>query len=406
MSVAVEPLPTVRLAHRMAGMKPSAVREILKVADHPDILSFAGGLPAPELFPVAEIAAAHAEVLATDGAAALQYSITEGYGPLRDWSVARLGGRGVKTHRDHVLVTTGSQQGIDLVAKVLLDPGDVVVVENPSYLAALQVFAGAEADIDVVGSDDDGMRVDELDALLSRRRAKLIYIVADFHNPKGTTLSVARRLRLIELATRHGVTILEDDPYGELRFRGVRPPSLAALDDAGVVLQLGTFSKTLAPGLRIGWITGSPELIRACTTAKQAADLHSGNLSQRATAKLLETFDYDGHLAKIREVYGARCDDLLGALTRHLPAGSRWTRPDGGLFVWVELPAGLDAERLLQTAVQHHVAFVPGAPFFAKHPRASTLRLNFSNRGRELIELGMTRLGEVIRDAQAHIASA
>jgi 2-aminoadipate transaminase len=402
MSVAVESLHSVRFARRMEGMKPSAVREILKVADHPDILSFAGGLPAPELFPVAEIAAAHAKVLATDGAAALQYSVTEGYGPLRDWIATRLRGRGIATNREQVLVTTGSQQGIDLVAKVLLDPGDVVVVENPSYLAALQVFAGAEAELDVVGSDDDGMRVDELEALLARRTVKLIYIVADFNNPKGTTLSVARRLKLVELATRHNVIILEDDPYGELRFRGVRPPSLAALDEAGVVLQLGTFSKTLAPGLRIGWITGAPELIRACTTAKQAADLHSGNLSQRATSVLLETFDYDGHLDRLRAVYGARCDDLLGALTRHLPTGSKWTQPDGGLFVWVELPAELDAEQVLAVAVQHKVAFVPGRPFFAKAPRANSMRLNFSNRGRDQIEFGMTRLGEVIRIVQSH----
>ncbi len=406
MSVAVEPLHSVRFARRMEGMKPSAVREILKVADRPDILSFAGGLPAPELFPVAEIAAAHAKVLATDGAASLQYSVTEGYGPLREWIATRLRGRGIATNRDQVLVTTGSQQGIDLVAKILLDPGDVVVVENPSYLAALQVFAGAEAEIDVVGSDDDGMRVDELEELLARRTVKLIYIVADFNNPKGTTLGVARRLKLVELATRHNVIILEDDPYGELRFRGVRPPSLAALDEAGVVLQLGTFSKTLAPGLRIGWITGTPELIRACTTAKQAADLHSGNLSQRATAVLLETFDYDGHLDRLRAIYGARCDDLLAALTRHLPTGSKWTQPDGGLFVWVELPPELDADQLLAVAVQHKVAFVPGRPFFAKAPRANTMRLNFSNRGRDQIELGMTRLGEVIRLARSHTHAA
>jgi 2-aminoadipate transaminase len=401
MSVDVE--HSYRFARRMDGMRPSAVREILKVADHPDILSFAGGLPAPELFPVAEIAEAHARVLASaDGAASLQYSVTEGYGPLRDWIAARLGGRGIATTRDRVLVTTGSQQGIDLVAKVLLDPGDVVVVENPSYLAALQVFAGAEAELDVVGSDDDGMRVDELEELLSRRTVKLIYIVADFQNPKGTTLSVARRLKLVELAARHGVIILEDDPYGELRFRGVRPPSLAALDEAGVVLQLGTFSKTLAPGLRIGWITGAPELIRACTTAKQAADLHSGNLSQRATAALLETFDYEAHLSRLRAVYGARCDDLLAALTRHMPTEAGWTQPDGGLFVWVELPPELDAEQVLAIAVTHKVAFVPGRPFFAKAARGNAMRLNFSNRGRDQIELGMTRLGEVIRVARSH----
>jgi 2-aminoadipate transaminase len=392
---------TPPLAHRMAGMKPSAVREILKVAERPDILSFAGGLPAPELFPVAAIAAAHAAVLATDGAAALQYSTTEGYGPLRAWIAARLAGRGVQVTTDQLLITNGSQQGIDLVAKILLDPGDVVAVENPSYLAALQVFSGAEADVQVVGSDDDGMRVDELEALVATRPVKLIYVVADFNNPKGTTLALARRLRLVELAARHGIVVLEDDPYGELRFRGTRPPSLAALDEAGVVLQLGTFSKTLAPGMRIGWIAGAPALIRACTTAKQAADLHSGTLSQRAAAKLLETFDYDGHLERIRAVYGQRCDDLLAALARHLPAGARWTRPDGGLFVWVTLPEGLRTDDLLVRAVDRKVAFVPGGPFFARAPQHNCLRLNFSNRSSDLIEVGMARLGEVIREALA-----
>jgi 2-aminoadipate transaminase len=391
----------IKLARRMEGMKPSAVREILKVAERPDILSFAGGLPAPELFPIGEIAAAHDAVLAKDGQAALQYSVTEGYGPLREWIAARLGGRGVRVGTDQVLVTTGSQQGIDLAAKVLLDPGDVVAVENPSYLAALQVFSGAEVDFEVVGSDDDGMKVDELEGLLARRKVKLIYVVADFNNPKGTTLSLARRLKMVELAARHGVAILEDDPYGELRFRGERPPSLAALDDAGVVLQLGTFSKTLAPGLRIGWIAGPPALIRACTTAKQAADLHSSTLAQRAASKLLETFDYDAHLGKIREIYGARCDTMLAALTRQLPPGAKWTRPDGGLFVWVELPEGLRTDELLLRAVEEKVAFVPGAPFFAKAPLHHCLRLNFSNRGSDLIEVGMERLGGVIRAAMA-----
>ncbi|MBS2029426.1 MAG: PLP-dependent aminotransferase family protein [Deltaproteobacteria bacterium] len=383
----------------MTRMKVSAVREILKVAERPDILSFAGGLPAPELFPVEAIARAHAETLARSGEQALQYSVTEGYAPLRAWISDRLARRGTTVGVDNILVTTGSQQGIDLVAKVLLDPGDVVAVENPSYLAALQVFSGYEASFEVVGSDDAGMRVDELEALIARRKPKLIYIVADFHNPKGTTLSLERRLALVKLAAKHQIPILEDDPYGELRFRGERLPSLMALDEAGVVVQLGTFSKTLAPGMRIGWLAGSTQLVRACTTAKQAADLHSATLAQRAAATLLETFDYDAHVEKIRAVYGERCLTMLGALEKHLPPGSRWTRPDGGLFVWVRLPSGLRAEELLVPAVEQKVAFVPGSPFFAAEPERETLRLNFSNRPSELIELGMERLGRVVRAA-------
>lgn len=391
----------IPLAHRMARMKASAVREILKVAERPDILSFAGGLPAPELFPVEAIAQAHAEVLAGAGQQALQYSVTEGFLPLREFISARLAKRGVRAPVEQLLITNGSQQGIDLVAKILLDPGDVVAVENPSYLAALQVFSGYEVDFEVLGSDDHGMKVEELEALVARRKVKLIYVVADFHNPKGTSLSLERRQRLVSLAAKHGIAVLEDDPYGELRFRGERPPTLMALDDAGVVLQLGTFSKTLAPGMRIGWLTGPKALMRAATTAKQAADLHSATLAQRAAASLLNDFDYDGHLRKIRTVYGERCLAMLDALERHMPQGTRWTVPDGGLFIWVQLPRGLRSEELLVPAVEQKVAFVPGSPFFAREPQHEFLRLNFSNRPSELIQVGMERLGRVVREAMA-----
>lgn len=301
----------IRLARRMSRMPPSAVREILKFAEQPDVLSFAGGLPAPELFPVEAIAEAHAEVLASQGPAALQYSTTEGFGPLREWVVDRLARRGIRTTSDRVLMTNGSQQGIDLVARVLLDPGDTVAVEDPSYLAALQVFAGCEVSFAPVGSDDEGMIVQELEAIIARRVPKLIYLVPEFHNPKGTTLSPARRRHLVRLAQIHRIPILEDNPYGELRFRGEAPQPLAALDDEGVVIHLGTFSKTLAPGLRLGWLTGPQELVRAATIAKQAADLHSSSLSQRAAAVLLSRFDYDGHLARLRSVYGQRCTAML-----------------------------------------------------------------------------------------------
>jgi 2-aminoadipate transaminase len=381
----------------MAGMPPSAVREILKVAEQPDVLSFAGGLPAPELFPVAEIAAAHAQVLAHDGPAALQYSTTEGWGPLRAWVSARLARRGVRARPKQVLITSGSQQGIDLVARVLLDPGDAVAVESPTYLAAVQAFSGYEARFVCVGSDDDGMRVDELERAVAQQRIKLIYVVPEFQNPKGTTLSAERRARLIRLAQAHRIVVLEDDPYGELRFRGKSPEPLAALDDQGVVVHLGTFSKTLAPGLRIGWLVGPEALVRAAAIAKQAADLHTATLAQRATAVLLEDFDYDAHLVRLRAAYGERCAAMLAALERHLPPGTRWTEPDGGLFVWVELPHGLSADAIFAAALREKVAFVPGSGFFADAPRHQFMRLNFSNRAPDLIEEGMTRLGRVVR---------
>lgn len=396
-SAMVAPTPvSLPLAQRMSRMKTSAVREILKVAERPDILSFAGGLPAPELFPVEAIAQAHAEVFAHEGPAAMQYSTTEGYGPLREWICAHLAQRGQRTTIDQVITTAGSQQGIDLVAKVMLDPGDVVVVENPSYLAALQNFDGYQARIECVGSDDEGMKVDELEELARRCRPKLIYIVPNFHNPKGTTLSLARRHALVSFAQRHGVLILEDNPYGELRFRGEALPSLASLDDLGVVVQLGTFSKTLAPGLRIGWAVGSREMMRSLTIVKQSTDLHTATLAQRATARLLKTFDYDAHLLRLRAVYGQRCQTMLSALETSMPEGTKWTQPDGGMFLWVELPRGMRGEDLLPRAIEKKVAFVPGSPFFASNPKAECIRLNYSNRPPELIEEGMRRLASVL----------
>ncbi len=394
---------SIQLARRMANVQASAVREILKVAERPDILSFAGGLPAPELFPIQEIAAAHATVFAREGEAALQYSTTEGFAPLREWIVARLAGQQVRTDVERTLITAGSQQGIDLLGKVLLDPGDVVAVESPSYVAALQSFTAHEARFASVRSDDEGMDTDALAELLSRQKVRLIYVVPNFQNPKGTTLSLRRRHALVELAARHKVPVLEDDPYGELRFEGAALPPLAALDTHGLVVRLGTFSKTLAPGLRVGWATGPKELIRAMTVAKQAADLHTGTVSQRATAELLRHFDYEAHLGVLRSVYGSRRDAMLAALARCLPPGTRWTRPQGGLFLWLTLPSPLRAEDLFEEAVSQRVAFVPGAPFFAEKGQHEFMRLNFSNRPAEQIDVGMARLGEVADRAMARL---
>jgi 2-aminoadipate transaminase len=400
-AISIPPPPAFPLAQRMSRMKASAVREILKVAERPDVLSFAGGLPAPELFPVEAIAQAHAEVFAEEGRSALQYSTTEGYGPLREWIASHLGERGQHVATDQVLITNGSQQGIDLVAKVMLDPGDVVLVENPSYLAALQTFGGYEVSFSVVGSDDHGMRVDDLERhVTAGRKPKLIYLVPNFQNPKGTTLSLERRHALVRFAQRHRILILEDNPYGELRFRGEHLPSLASLDDEGVVVTLGTFSKTLAPGLRIGWVVGPREIIRNLTVIKQSTDLHTATVAQRATARLLSRFDYNAHLEQLRAIYGERCLAMLGALERHMPAGTRWTQPDGGMFLWVELPHGMSADTLFPLALDKRVAFVPGSPFFAGEPRVEFMRLNYSNRPPELIEEGMRRLGAVIAAQQ------
>ncbi|WP_223639965.1 PLP-dependent aminotransferase family protein [Corallococcus sp. EGB] len=401
MSAPLPPPTAYRLSKRMSRMKTSAVREILKIAERPDILSFAGGLPAPELFPKDAIAKAFAETFASDadGRSALQYSTTEGFAPLREWIAGHLTRKGQRVHADQVLITSGSQQGLDLVGKVVLDPGDLVVVEDPSYLAALQTFGGYEVEFATVRSDDAGMDTDDLAELLKKRQPKLLYVIPNFQNPKGTTLSLERRKALVRLAQQHNFLILEDDPYGELRFKGVHLPSLAALDDQGVVLSLSTFSKTLAPGLRLGWITGPKALLKPLTIAKQATDLHTATLAQRATARLLETFDYAGHIQALMPIYAQRANAMLDALKAHMPQGTQWTRPDGGMFLWVELPQGLDAAALLPRAVEQKVAFVPGAPFFANDQKPQFMRLNYSNRPPELIVEGMKRLGSVIADA-------
>ena len=386
----------IQLAKRMSRVQASAIREILKVAERPDVLSFAGGLPAPEAFPAEALARAHADVLSRDAAGALQYGATEGFGPLRAWVAERMTRRGLRATPGQVLITAGSQQGIDLVGKALIDPGDAVVVEAPSYLAALQSFSTYEARFETVPSDDQGMQVDALERVLRGKRPKLVYLVPTFQNPRGTTLSLERRARIARLAAEFRVTVLEDDPYGELRYRGPALPPVAGIDPEAPVIHLGSFSKTLAPGLRLGYAVADARTIRALTIAKQAADLHTGSLAQRAVARMFETFDYDGHLAGLRQLYGERLDAMLAALERSFPEGTVWTRPEGGLFVWVHLPAGIDARELFGDAMVARVAFVPGAPFYPAEPRPETMRLNFSNQPPAAIAEGMARLGACV----------
>lgn len=386
-----------RFARRVSRMGVSAVREILKVAERPDMISFAGGLPAPELFPVEALARAHADVFAREGAAAMQYSTTEGWRPLREWIAARMNGRGCKATTETTLITSGSQQGIDLAARIFLDPGDAVIVENPSYVAALQVFKSYEAEIVPVDSDDEGIRVDQVERAVREYNPKCIYVVPEFQNPKGTSLSLERRERLVEIARRYRVPVIEDDPYGELRYQGERMPSLASLDADGMVVHLSTFSKTLSPGMRIGWAIAREEIIHALTAAKQASDLHTSTIEQRAAARLLEDFDYDGHVSKLCQVYGERCAAMRASLEAHFPRETRWTRPEGGLFLWVELPAGVSGEELFEDSIKEKVAFVPGAAFFARDGGSNFIRLNFSNRQPRMIEEGISRISNVLK---------
>ena len=386
-----------RFANRMSRMPVSAIRELLKVSEQPEIISFAGGLPAPELFPIPAIARAFQETFEYEGTAALQYSATEGWRPLREWIAARMQNNGIETIADRVLITSGSQQGIDLVGKVFLERGDAVAVEDPCYLAALQVFSGQEATFVRIDSDDEGMRIDRLEDALKRSRPKLIYIVTEFSNPKGTTLPRVRREKLIEVSARHRIPIVEDNPYSELRYSGERAQPLAALDREGLVIHLSTFSKTLSPGMRLGWLTASEEIFQNVVIAKQAADLHTSSVEQHAAARLLQSFEYDNHVRRLCTVYGERCQMMLAAMERHFPSEVRWTRPEGGLFLWVELPERLNAENLFAESLAEGVAFVPGTSFFACEPKLNFMRLNFSNQKPEMIEEGIKRIGSVLK---------
>ncbi|AXI79457.1 aminotransferase-like domain-containing protein [Peterkaempfera bronchialis] len=384
------------LAARAASVGASPVREILALTERPEVISFAGGLPAPELFDAEGIRAAYDRVLAEQPRRVLQYSTTEGDPALRAAVAGRLAARGLPTGPEELVVTAGSQQALTLIATALLEPGDVVLVEDPTYLAALQCFGFAGARVVPVPSDGDGVDPGALAELVVRERPKLLYLVPNFQNPTGRTLPAERRRAVAEVAARHGLWIVEDDPYGELRFSGEPVPWIASLDGAADrTVLLGSFSKVMAPGMRLGWLRAPAALRRACVIAKQAADLHSSTVDQAAAARYLADADLDGHLARVRGAYRERRDALLGGLPEALPQGSAWNRPEGGMFVWVRLPDGQDATALLREAVAHDVAYVPGAPFYAGPPDRGALRMSFTTHTPEEIGVGLKRLAAV-----------
>ncbi|GAA1272494.1 MULTISPECIES: PLP-dependent aminotransferase family protein [Streptomyces] len=392
MSPALTRVLPPQLAARAATVTASPVREILALTARPEVISFAGGLPAPELFDTEGVSEAFRAVLDEQPKAALQYSTTEGDPGLRTAVAARVGARGLPTTPDDLVITTGSQQGLSLLASALIEPGDVVLVENPCYLAALQVFGFAGARVVPVPDLAD------LDDIVRRERPKFFYTVPNFQNPTGRTMSDAQRASVAEVAARRGMWIVEDDPYGELRYEGEATGWIASYPGAeDRTVLMGSFSKVMAPGLRIGWLRAPAELLRACAVAKQAADLHTPTVTQLAAARYLADRDLDAHIATVREAYGERRDAMLAALPDALPDGAEWSRPRGGMFLWARLPQGADATALLRTAISHDVAYVPGAPFYAGEPDPATLRLCFVSETPEVIREGLARLGAALR---------
>jgi 2-aminoadipate transaminase len=386
------------LATRATAIGGSPVREILAVTARPEVINFAGGLPAPELFDAEGIAAAFRDVFAHEPERALQYSTTEGEPVLRAALAERTTARGLPTDADDVLVTTGSQQALSLLATVLVEPGDTVLVESPCYLAALQAFAFAGARVVAVPADGDGIDPDALEQLVTRERPKLLYTVPTFQNPTGRTMAGERRAAVASVAARRGVWIVEDDPYGELRFEGGRVPWIASYDGAqDRTVLLGSFSKVMAPGLRLGWLRAPAALLRACAVAKQAADLHTPTVNQLAAARYLADRDLDAHVARVAGVYRERRDAMLAGIADALPAGSTWTRPEGGMFLWARLPESYDTTALLRGVVEQGVAYVPGAPFYAGEPDPATLRLCFVTQTPDEIGEGLRRLAKGLR---------
>jgi 2-aminoadipate transaminase len=387
------------------GAGRSVIRELLKMTGRNEVISFAGGLPDPGTFPVEEIREVTAEVLATSAARALQYGTTEGDPRLRDELVRWMAKDGIATARDDVLVTTGSQQALDIVGRVLLDPGDVIVLELPSYLGGLQAFRAYAVEMLGVPQDDQGIEPDRLAGVLARlrregRRPKFIYVVPDFQNPSGITWSLERRQRLLDLAREHGTLIIEDNPYREMRFAGTAPPPVAALDPDGRTVYLSTFSKTLAPGLRIGWVTGPAPVIERCVTVKQGMDLCGPAFTQAIAAALLARGTLLARLPAVADLYRRKCQAMLEALEREMPEGVTWTRPDGGLFLWVRLPGDADTTEMLRTAVEEEgVAYVPGQAFHCDGSGRNTMRLNFSYPSEQEIRDGITRLARMVRRA-------
>lgn len=390
-----------KYSKRVPADGTDAVGAILQAAADPKIISFAGGLPAPELFPVKEMKAAVDKVFEEHGQEAMQYGAAKGVTVLREVIQQHVTEKeNVDSELNNVLVTTGSEQALDLVGKAFVDPGDTVLVEQPTYLCALDVFRSYGANFASVEMDEDGMKMDALEkALKANPNTKLIYTVPNFQNPTGRTMTEERRKQLAELAEKYDVYVLEDNPYGEIRFAGEHVPAVKSFDKAGHVLYMSTFSKTLAPGFRLGWLVADKNVVNKLTVLKQSADLHTDNLAQFAVAQFFADNDVDAHVKEISDLYGKRKDLMLEGIKKYFPEGVKYTDPEGGMFLWVEVPGVDDTVELFKECLEHDVAFVPGDPFFAGEPQPGAFRLNYSNMQEGQIEVGLKRLGAALTAA-------
>ena len=396
-----------RFALRTDNIGSSAIRELLKLSANGDVISFAGGLPAPELFPIEKFKEAADIVLTEMGESALQYGTTEGYQPLREMIARNAAKYGIQISADNVLITSGSQQALDLLGRIFINRGDRVLVESPTYLGALQAWNAYGVKYVTIPFDDDGMQTDQLESRL-RTGLKFIYVLPNFQNPTGVTLCRERRMQLIEMADQYGVPIVEDDPYGQLRYEGEHIPPVVVLDDemrakevplyTGNVIYTSTFSKILAPGLRLAWVVAPTEVIKKLVQAKQGCDLHTSTFTQYLAYQLANSPWMKTHIHLIRRTYKERRDVMLESLRKYMPEGVHWTKPKGGLFLWVTLPEGMDSASIFKVAVMEKVAFVPGVSFHPLGRGENTMRLNFSCMKPELIEEGIKRLAKVVKN--------
>jgi 2-aminoadipate transaminase len=394
--------PVCSFSERALALTSSAIREILKVTELPDVISFAGGLPAPEGFPVEVMRKAFDQVLTQNPKTALQYGPTEGYAPLRAWVASELSASGASVSPEEVLIVSGSQQALDLLGKILIDKDSKVLVETPSYLGALQSFGLYQPSYESIDTDEGGL-IPEAITQERARDARFLYALPNFQNPTGRTLDLARRQALVERAAAFGLPVIEDDPYGELRYAGEAQPSLLSLGgDAGAnIIRLGSFSKVLAPGLRLGYIAARRSIIDKLVQAKQATDLHTSTLTQMAVYEVVKEGFLNQHLPVVRELYRKQSVHMLDALSREFPASVTWTRPEGGMFLWVTLPTHIDSAKLLGRAIAEKVAFVPGAPFYAGVPATNTLRLSFVTVPEAKIRSGVAVLGKLIKELES-----
>ncbi len=388
----------MKYSKAMEAIKPSDIREILKLTANPEVISFAGGVPDPDLFPIEALKKATDEVFEKSARRALQYGTTEGFLPLREKIIAMMKERGIDADPDQLLLVTGAQQGIEFAGKVFLNPGDAVLCESPSYSGAVNAYLPYLPKFIEVPTNDDGISVEAMAKILEmEEKPRLIYVIPNFQNPAGRSWTTETRIKFMELMEKYDIPIVEDDPYGNLIFEGETPPSLKSMDKKGNVIYLGSFSKILCPGLRTGWICAREDILRKFVVVKQCADIHSNSLAQEIIATYLEHNDINEQIEKIKQLYRHRKDLMIAAIEKYFPAECKYTNPNGGMFIWVEMPDGFNTRDILKDALAEKVAFIPGGGFFPAEENEKCFRLNFSTMHDDRIEEGIKRLGRILQ---------